>query len=555
MKQGGIVPSRLDTGFMRYMHNLWRNICDIERCLEFDSGPLNMPWFGVSKEGSSLFILVETPTDMSLRVVCNSVIDGSGFAVSARHCENPGVRMSTLTPVFNASMGKLSYPRNIYFERIDGGYVEMAKIYLEYARKNGRYVSLKEKMSKNPMVEKMIGAPDVKIYIYTNRINEPYMRAWCEPVLDGYSCVHTTFEQVSNLLDRLKDDGVDNALILLGGWNRAGYDNGHIDMWPPAEGAGGSAGLGKLAARARSLGYVFSLHDNYQDFYLNAPSYDEKYLVKKTDGSVHNGGIWDGGQCRLICSREALSLAEANLNKIQEAVDISSYYLDTTTAAKLYECYDEKHPQSRIDDKLSKYRLLSDLTERGLVVGTEGGNDWAIPVCTFFEGLPGSGAGYNAGIESANFGIAVPLFNLVYHDSIICYWQHGQPYGREDHVNHVLCDLLQAQPSSWSIVYEQFDDLEPLIVEAYRLLGRLHKKTAHCQMVSHEFLKQDFTVQKTIFSDGSEVIVNFDILNFDIDAVNIPPKGFLLKIRGEEHIVGYFSRNVTLLRKESKYEK
>ena len=547
VKQGVIVPSRFDTGYMRYMNNLWRNNCDIERYLEFDSGPLNMPWFGAQKEGSSIFIYVDTPTDMSLHAICNSVVNDSGMVVSARHCENPGIRMSSLSPVFESSMGKLSYSRSVYIQLLDGGYVEMAKLYLEFARKNGRYATLKEKIAKNPMVEKMIGAPDVKVYIYTNRINEPYMRAWCEPVLDGYSCVNTTFEQVGNLLDRLKADGVENALVLLGGWNRAGYDNGHIDMWPPAEGAGGAEGLRKLAAKARSLGYVLSLHDNYQDYYLNAPSYNEKCLVKKPDGSVHTGGIWDGGQCRLICSHEALDLAASNLDKVQDGADISSYYLDTTIAAKLYECYDQNHPQTRIDDKGSKFKLLKDLEKRELVVGTEGGNDWAIPVCTFFEGLPGSGPGMNAGIEAAVFGISAPLFYLVYHDSVICYWQHGQPYGREDHVNHMLFDLLNAQPSSWSIINEQFDDLEPLIVEAYQLLGRFHKKTAFCQMVNHEYLKKDFTVQKTVFSDGSEVIVNFDILSFSSGGIKIPPKGFLLKMKGEEQLIGCFDRNVKYL--------
>ncbi|MCL2832020.1 MAG: glycoside hydrolase [Treponema sp.] len=547
VKQGVIVPSRLDTGYMRYMNNLWRNICDIEKYLEFDSGPLNMPWFGAHKGESSIFIYSDTPTDMSLHVVCNSVVNDSGYVVSARHCENPGTRMSSLSPIFESSMGKLGYPRSVYIQFLNGGYVEMAKLYLEFAKKNGRYVSLREKIIRNPMIEKMIGAPDIKIYIYTNRINEPYLRAWCEPVLDGYSCVHTTFKQVSDFLDKLKADGIDNALILLGGWNRAGYDNGHVDMWPPAEGAGGAEDLKKLSLKARSLGYILSLHDNYQDYYLNAPSYNEECLVKKSDGSVQTGGIWDGGQCRIICSHEALDLARSNVDKVQNGTEITSYYLDTTIAAKLYECHDKNHPQTRIDDKQSRYTLLTDLQKLGLIVGTEGGNDWAVPVCTYFEGLPGSGTGTNAGVEASGFGISAPLFYLVYHDSVICYWQHGQPYGREDHINHMLFDLLNAQPSSWSIIYEQFGDMEPLILDAYRLLGRFHTKTAHCQMVNHEYLKKDFTVQKTVFSDGSEVIVNFDILSFSLGDNKIPPKGFLLKMNGEDQLIGCFDRTVKYL--------
>jgi len=459
--------------------------------------------------------------------------------------------MSSLSPVFESSKGKLGYPRSIQIRLLDGGYVEMAKHYLEIAKTNGRYVSLQDKIRKNPMIRKMLGAPDIKIYIFTNRINEPYLRAWCEPVLDGYSCVHTTFEQVGDFLDKLKADGINNALILLGGWNRAGYDNGHVDMWPPALGAGGAEGLKKLSLKARSLGFILSLHDNYQDYYLNAPSYNEECLVKKSDGSVQTGGIWDGGQCRIICSHEALGLAKNNLDLVQDGADISSYYLDTTIAARLYECFDKNHPQTRIDDKQNRFALLTELEKRGFIVGTEGGNDWAVPVCTYFEGLPGSGPGTNAGIEASGFGISVPLFYLVYHDSVICYWQHGQPYGREDHINHMLFDLLNAQPSSWSIIHEQFDDLEPLIADACKLLGRFHLKTAFCEMVCHEYLKKDFTVQKAIYSDGSEVLVNFGILSFYLGDLKIPPKGFLLKISGEEQLVGCFDRKVNYLQERN----
>ena len=60
----------------------------------------------------------------------------------------------------------------------------------------------------------------------------------------------------------LKKAGVDRAMFLLGGWNRAGYDREHVDMWPPAEPAGGAAGLARLAKTARANDYLLALHDN-----------------------------------------------------------------------------------------------------------------------------------------------------------------------------------------------------------------------------------------------------------------------------------------------------
>lgn len=143
--------------------------------------------------------------------------------------------------------------------------------------------------------------------------------------------------------------------------------------------------------------------------------------------------------------------------------------------------------------------------------------------------------------------IATPLFNLVYHDAIVCYWQHGQPFGREDHVNHILHDLLTVQPSSWSIVYEQFEDLFPLIKQVYLLLGKLHERLAFNKMIKHEFISEDLALQRTYFDNGTEIIVNFGITSFLIDKHKIPPKGFVIFFNEKEVIIGRLTRDIEYL--------
>jgi hypothetical protein len=473
-------------------------------------------------------------------------MDEKGLRVNSRQGDLPGERYSSLAPVWRSSMGALRYARTVKLTLVDGGYVGMAKLYRQCVQKNGRFVSLREKIGKNPLIEGMIGAPDLKIYIYTNRRNETRLRSWSEPVLDGYECVHTTFDQVGEIVDDMKHMGIEHALVLLGGWNRAGYDREHIDMWPPAEKAGGVHGLSHASKKAVDSGYVFSLHDNYQDIYPDSPSYDEKYVMKHEDGSPKLGGIWDGGLCRLVCSSAAHELAEPVIRSVRDATSVNSYYLDTTTSAPMYECYDEAHPITRKDDRENKTKLLEHLAEQGWVVGAEAGVDWAVPVCSFFEGMPGSSIGLNHGIESAGFGIMVPLFNLVYHDAVVCYWQHGQPFGREDHINHVLHDLVSAQPSSWSFVYDQWEDLKPLIAQCYGLLARLHEQTAHSELVSHEFLTGGFEMHRSVFGDGTEVVVNFDIISHEYDGRKVAPKGFMVRTPGKEDICGRMSRDVVL---------
>lgn len=543
-KQGTLIPSRLDDGFMRFRHNTWKNIADINEVIPFEFCGLNMTWFGASQGGSCVMCYLPEAVDMALRVAGNAVFDLAGNPVDNHQGDLPGERYSSLTPIWRASRGALGYSRQMSVALVENGYVGMAKRYRECVKASGRYVSLREKIEKNPAVAGMLGAPDLKIYIYTHRRDEPRLRSWSEPVLDGYTCVHTTFDQVGQIVDDLQEMGMEKALILLGGWNRAGYDREHIDMWPPAEGAGGAEGLARASRKAVDAGYVFSLHDNYQDIYPDSPSYDERLTMKHPDGTVQLGGIWDGGLCRLVCSSQAVELAKRTIGQVKDHTAVDSYYLDTTTSAPMYECYDPEHPMTRSDDRRYKRAILDELADQGWVVGAEAGVDWAVPVATFFEGMPGAAVGLNHGAESADFGMMVPLFNLVYHDAVVCYWQHGQPFGREDHVNHVLHDLLSAQPSSWSFIYEQWEDLKPLIGQCAQLLGRLHARTALCEMVSHEFVTPDFQVHRATFSDGTVVCVNFDLRTRDCDGVRLAPKGFSVSFPGEAPIQGRLSRDI-----------
>lgn len=541
--QGILIPSRYDAGFMRYGQNIWDLIADQEHWLTLESGNLNMPWFGASFNNSSVMAMIETSSDCVLHLIGNSVVGEEGFTLDDSRGLLPGTRMSSLTPIWKSSLGKLAYPRKMRIELVENGYVGMAKRYKEEAKKSGRFVTLKEKIADNPEVAKIIGAPDLKIYIYTNRKDTPKLRAWSGPVLNGYSRVHTTFEQVGNIADDLSKMGVEKTMILLGGWNRMGYDREHVDMWPPAEGAGGIEGLEQACLRVKDNGYLFALHDNYNDFYPDAPSYDEKYIIQREDGSIGLGGVWDGGLTHHIATSAIEELLNRNMERIEEHIPLNAYYFDVITNTSHEENYDPENLMTRRQDLAYRKALLKNVKDRGLVVGGERGTDWALPIVSFCEGLQGGGGDYHRGV-GYRVGLTVPLFYLVYRECVVGYWQHGTPYGREDHANHVLLDLLYGQPSSWSLVYDQWEDLKPLFKETYDLLGRLHQKTAHFAMTNHEYLSDDHMVQHSTFSDGTSIWVNFGITSYQNESINIPPKGFRLEVAGEEPKVATVGRKI-----------
>jgi hypothetical protein len=116
-----------------------------------------------------------------------------------------------------------------------------------------------------------------------------------------------------------------------------------------------------------------------------------------------------------------------------------AYFIDTTYAADLQECFDPSHPLTRADDMKWK-QALSDYA-RGVfgIFGSECGREWAIPHSDFFEGLTGvSGHDYHdAGLPEKLGATVVPLFDLVYRDCIAMYGKYGyDPAHAADYVLH-----------------------------------------------------------------------------------------------------------------------
>lgn len=144
--QGILIPSRYDAGFMRYGQNIWDMIADQEHVWSFESGMLNMPWFGASVGTSSILATVKTPSDCQLRVIGNSVVGDFGRTVNTQQAQHPGTRMSSLTPIWLSSRGQLSFPSILRLEPVDNSYVGMAKRYRDYAKESGRYVTMKDKI-------------------------------------------------------------------------------------------------------------------------------------------------------------------------------------------------------------------------------------------------------------------------------------------------------------------------------------------------------------------------------------------------------------------------
>ncbi len=330
-----------------------------------------------------------------------------------------------------------------------GGVVEIARAYRQVAQEKGWLVTWDQKLKENPERAKYFGASNFKLWSTLSRTMSEDSRQ------ELSVHVNWTFDEAAQVAEHLKRDlQLDRVLFILGGWIHRGYDNQHPDVLPTAPECGGDTAFSNACRRVRALGYLLSLHDNYEDMYRDAPSWNEQFLNKNPDGSVTKGGHWAGGRAYVTCSQKALELARRpqNLPAVKRLSDADSYFIDTTYAAGLMECFDKNHPLTRWDDMKWK-QALSDYA-RGVFgsFGSEDGREWAVPHADFFEGFTGVSGTYfhNKDLPLQLGAIPVPLFEMVYRDCIAAYGKYG--YDITQAAEYVLHHISLGRPLNYHSV-------------------------------------------------------------------------------------------------------
>lgn len=433
-----------------------------------------MPWYGITdtRSGAGVMSIIGTPDDARIEITRH---EGTGLYVQ---------------PIWEASRGAFSYARKITYSFFDqGGYVAQAKRYRAYAIQTGLYKSLAQKRRENPNVDLLIGAANI--------------------------------------------------------WN---WDMGKVALCREMKGLGmehvlwSSGGKPDEIEAINKLGYLTSRYDIFQDVWapnplgLRSEGWPEDLVwlpngdwmkgwahhQKNKDGTVT---IYEGG---VICSSRGLARA-----KVQIPADLKTHaykcrFLDTTTASPWRECYNPAHPLTRSQDRHYKMALLEFCaTDMKQVVGTETGIDPSVPYADYYEGmlslgpyrLPDSGRDmiqYKAPTPDflkfqVGHSYRIPLWELVYHDCTVAQWYWGDYNNKAPEVwqRRDLFNILYGTPPMFMFDRDTWDKDKAHFVRSYRDICPLVRRLGYSEMLSHEFLSPDHAVQRTRWSTGTQVTVNF----------------------------------------------
>lgn len=485
---GALAAESFDATVLPYMQGMWLPRDWPEKVwlydtLSFGRG-LYQPWWGHQQGAAACLFILETPDDAGC------------------HFEHPAGGPTRLGPRWVHSLGRMAYPRRArmsFFDR--GDYVDLAKRYRHHARASGRFVSLREKIARNPAVARLLGAPVVHTSILYHIQPESSYYDKNDPAKNHQL---VTFAERARHLEALAARGITNAYVHLDGWGLRGYDNLHPDVLPPCPEAGGWEGMRHFAEVCERLGFLFAIHDQYRDYYLDARSYQERHTITDETGARPLHSIWYGGRQSILCP----GLAPGHVRKNHQAllaggVKLRGAYLDVFSVVPPDECYQTEHPVTRTECLRYRGECLDSVRAWGGVVSSEEPSDWSVRHLDLVHHGPYA-LNPNPG-QGPAFGVPVPLFNLVYHDALLVPWSLSRgAWGIPEKDLGFLHALLNG-----GLPYLGLNP-GPEELEQVRTVTALHRRVALQEMTRHEFLDAGRRRQRTTFADGTRVTVDFD---------------------------------------------
>jgi hypothetical protein len=400
-----------------------------------------------------------------------------------------------------------------FFEQ--GNYVTLAKRYRRYVQDTGLFVSLKEKIARTPLLSDLPGMPQTRVSILRN-LKPESDRYDTKNSTNNYSLA--TFEQRTRQLREMKTRGIERALVFISGWPHLGYDRQHPDPLPPPEAAGGWDGMKGLADTCNELGFPFIFHDQYRDYYVDAPSYEPQFAIHEEDDSLppkatfgsrfgdsKEGVIpfmrhWDGGKQSYLNARFQAGHLRKNYQLFFEhGIRPRGIYIDVIGYVPPDEDFNPEHPASRSDSMRGQIEMLTWARQNLGLTATEAGSDWVVPYVDMVN-------------QSGSVGkcVPLPLYQLVYHDAVITSYGAGRTGGEKNLLLGILNGGMPELPIS--------GDLSPETLAIIKQMASLHKRVALLEMTNHEFLDQNRRKERSTFSDGTTVTVDWDV-----DTVTIKP--------------------------------
>lgn len=605
---------------------------------------LSMPFWAMAlseQSGQALVCILENPYRTSLN-----------FAPSAPLRFELGQAFPNIDPLKEKRL-------RFYVTKNDP--VAVAKIYRNYVKEKGSFVSLAQKAQQNPLIEKLYGAPF--IYLFGERVLAPEDVNWPnfrnalrsgklealqkrlgsaeagreavkimgqlgkQDYVDQYqkniicaalsealqtSDFYTAeFLAVRNAeMDRLLNKGLENLneqervqlnmhalyanfpqlFAAVEEWNTAtttgliqkleaaGLDRAWIGLNGGWQQAYAKPSLVPAAVKA---GYLIGPYDSYHS--IHKPGAEQWSTAAFTDTSLYENATvtsQDGKKIagfnsvgRKLNPTLSLPAVAQRLNEVKfNGVPFNSWFIDCDATGEIYDDYSPEHITTQQEDLAARLQRMAYIRDtHGMVIGSEGGNDFAASTIAFAHGIEMPSFSwmdadmkknkdskyYVGGWYSPSGGVPVhfskvvplkerfyqiflnpiyqvPLYKLVYNDSVITsYHWDWSTFKIEGQVEkRMLREVLYNVPPMYHLDAAEWARHGQALTRHTQFWSAFSREAVQLEMTAFEWIKPDGSLQMTRYGHDAEkqltVVANFARKAQKYDGKNIPAQSLLL---------------------------
>lgn len=384
---------------------------------------------------------------------------------------------------------------------------------------------------------------------------------------DVFSAVDTWMNAGTvDIISDLKKSGIDQAWIGLNSWEQA-------------------FGKTELTKAIVEEGYLAGTYDSYhsihkpgEEQWITAAFSDETLYEEATVSGKDGEKIYGFQNVgRMLNPTLSIPAVEQRMKDINSTgVEFNSWFIDCDATGEIFDDYSKEHTTTQQQDlkaRLERMKLIRD--DYNMVIGSEGGNDFAASTIAFAHGIEMKtfswrdddmkknkeseyyiGKWYNplGGVPEhfakrvpvkqelseifVNQKYDIPLFKLVYNDSVITsyHWDWSTFKIIGEVKDRMLREVLYNVPPLYTLDDVQWEQYKSDIVNHTKVWSAFSKEVINKEMTDFQNLKEDGTVQMCKYGEDISVTANFSDESFSYNGEDIPAHALLINNNGASEI-------------------
>lgn len=355
------------------------------------------------------------------------------------------------------------------------------------------------------------------------------------------------------LVDDMKENGIDHAWIGLNSWEQA-------------------YAKPELVRQAADAGYLIASYDSYHS--IHEPGKEQWITARFADSALYdnatvtdkNGEKESGFQNvgRKLNPVLTLPSVKGRMEEIMaNELPFNSWFIDCDATGEIYDDYTPEHITTMEQDLEARLNRMAYIRDQyGLVVGSEGGNDFSASTIAYAHGIelqsfswmdedmksnrdseyyigkyynPEGGVAEHFAkrvpVKEQYFSVFVdprydiPLFGLVYNDSVITtyHWDWSTFKIKGATQDRMVREVLYNVPPLYHLDREEWSGYKQDIVNHHKIWSAFSGRAIQEEMTGFAYLQEDGAVQKTTYGNDLTAVANFGDQPFAYEGEEIPP--------------------------------